>query len=811
METYKMEMGRNGLLGYLLFFHVILIIFHTIDGSVASRGDTLFLGDSLTGKQTIISMNGMFELGFFSTNGSNNWYIGIWYAEVPEKTKVWVANRETPARDRPGILKLSREGHLGLFDAKGGSVWSVNVSKKASKAVILDSGNFLMVADENISDPLWESFDHPVDTWLPGMRFGGQQKLVSWKNSLDPAPGLFSFHMDPSGVKQFVLTWNNSVQYWRSGTWNGEIFREIPEMGNKGFYNISVERVGSFLYMTYSPIHPIFKVSRFVLVNSGAIQEYNLIEGSKWNMFWSKPRDQCAVYGLCGVYGTCDSNNLTFCTCAEGFKPKDDLSWRSREWWSSGCFRQSPLSCDAENESTDQFFESNVMLPDDNYSFSLPAPTKKDCEKACLRNCSCTAFTFNPPSWACKIWSGDLLNMYSFPSQSNTNVSIRVAASALLKFHRQSSSEGKTTRIVGAMLGTIGALAVVLGIFSIVMWRKHRLRSTERYGDSSNSFLRMFSYKELKIATRNFSSKLGSGGFGSVFKGTLTDGTLVAVKKMEGSSQDEKQFRAEISSLGNVQHVNLVRLRGFCAEGSRRLLIYDFMPNGSLDSLLFTSDSKTERKVLDWKTRFEIVLGTARGLLYLHEECRDCIIHSDVKPGNILLDSNLSPKIADFGLAKLVGRGFSHVLITTRGTRGYLAPEWISGLPITPKVDVYSFGMTLFEIISGRRNLELNVQDSSKYYFPVWAATQINQGKTINIVEEGVAEEADIEEVRRASIVGLLCIEEDEYMRPNMGQVVRMLEGKLEPRTLQIQKSLPEEEQAEQSQTSTDSGGNGIS
>ncbi|GLJ52689.1 hypothetical protein SUGI_1121570 [Cryptomeria japonica] len=233
------------------------------------------------------------------------------------------------------------------------------------------------------------------------------------------------------------------------------------------------------------------------------------------------------------------------------------------------------------------------------------------------------------------------------------------------------------------MLGTIGALAVVLGIFSIVMWRKHRLRSTERYGDSSNSFLRMFSYKELKIATRNFSSKLGSGGFGSVFRGTLTDGTLVAVKKMEGSSQDDKQFRAEISSLGNVQHVNLVRLRGFCAEGSRRLLIYDFMANGSLDSLLFTSDSKTERK--------------------------------------------------------------------------------------------------------------------------------INHGKTINIVEEGVAEEADIEEVRRASIVGLLCIEEDEYMRPNMGQVVRMLEGKLEPRTLQIQKSLPEEEQAEQSQTSTDSCGNGIS
>ncbi|XP_057835603.1 G-type lectin S-receptor-like serine/threonine-protein kinase At2g19130 [Cryptomeria japonica] len=234
-----------------------------------------------------------------------------------------------------------------------------------------------------------------------------------------------------------------------------------------------------------------------------------------------------------------------------------------------------------------------------------------------------------------------------------------------------------------AKSGIVGALAVVLGIFSLLMWRRHRLRSMERLADSSDSFLRMFSYMELKIATSIFRSKLGSGGFGTVFKGHLIDGTLVAVKKMEGSRQDEKQFQAEISSLGNIQHANLIRLRGFYAEGSRRFLIYDYMANGSLNSLLFTSNSKNKRKVLDWHTRFQIALGTARALVYLHEECRDRICHGDVKPGNILLDNNFSPKVADFGLAKLVGRDFSHVLTTTRGTRGYLAPEWISGLPIT--------------------------------------------------------------------------------------------------------------------------------
>lgn len=306
-------------------------------------------------------------------------------------------------------------------------------------------------------------------------------------------------------------------------------------------------------------------------------------------------------------------------------------------------------------------------------------------QKLCLYNCSCTAFTFSPPSGPCQIWSRDLLIMRnSPPSESNSNVFIRVGFSELPTKH-------KTTRIVGIVLGVFGALIVALGSFSFFIWRRRPLQPMDRHDDSSNSFLRTFSYKELKIATRNFRSKLGSRGFG----------TLVAVKKMKGSRQDEKQFRAEISSLGNIQHVNLVILRRFCAEGSRWLLVYDYMPNGSLSSFLFTSSSKSKRRVLDWKTHFEIALGTARGLLYLHEGCIDCIIHNDVKPENILLDSDLSPKLADFGLAKLVGRDVSRVLTTTRGTRGYLAPEWIFGLPISPKVDVYSFGMTLLEIILG--------------------------------------------------------------------------------------------------------------
>ena len=162
----------------------------------------------------------------------------------------------------------------------------------------------------------------------------------------------------------------------------------------------------------------------------------------------------------------------------------------------------------------------------------------------------------------------------------------------------------------------------------------------------------------------------------------------IAVKKIRSLEQGDKQFRAEISTIGAIQHVNLLRLRGFCVEVSKRFLVYDYMPKDSLESHLFQKVSK----ILDWKTRYHIAIGIAKGLAYLHEKCRDCIIHFDIKPENILLDDEYNPKVANFGLAKIIGRDFNRVLTIMRGTRGYLAPEWILGEAVTPKVDVFSYG-----------------------------------------------------------------------------------------------------------------------
>ncbi|KAL5976269.1 hypothetical protein ACLOJK_020599 [Asimina triloba] len=282
-----------------------------------------------------------------------------------------------------------------------------------------------------------------------------------------------------------------------------------------------------------------------------------------------------------------------------------------------------------------------------------------------------------------------------------------------------------------------------------------------------------FSYRSLQSATKNFSERLGGGGFGSVFKGTLPDLAMVAVKKLEGLRQGEKQFRAEVSSIGTIQHVNLIRLRGFCPEGNKKLLVYDYMPNGSLNFHLFGT-----AKCLDWSRRYQIAIETARGLAYLHEKCQECIIHFDIRPENILLDGAFSVKIADFGLAKMFGREFSHVLTTMRGAVGYVAPEWISGLTITPKADVYSYGMMLFEIIPGRRNRKQSVRGPTRF-FPTWAMTKMSEGDVECVLDDRSEANADIEEVHRACRVAGWCIQDNEKDDP-WDRLSKILEGVLE-------------------------------
>nr|XP_043622611.1 G-type lectin S-receptor-like serine/threonine-protein kinase At1g34300 [Erigeron canadensis] len=288
-----------------------------------------------------------------------------------------------------------------------------------------------------------------------------------------------------------------------------------------------------------------------------------------------------------------------------------------------------------------------------------------------------------------------------------------------------------------------------------------------------------FTSQQLRIATDNFTIKQGSGGFGTVYKGIISNNTPVAVKVLDGTSDKStgQQFMAEMSIMGRTHQFNLVRLYGFCFVSTLRALVYEFMVNGSLDHYLFKADKKT---ILGFEKLHEIALGTARGITYLHEDCHQRIVHYDIKPGNILLDSNFCAKVADFGLAKLCNSDNSHITMTARrGTPGYAALELWMPFPVTHKCDVYSFGMLLFEIIGRRNNMDMTFGDSQQW-FPVWAWGKYEKKQLKDLmIPCGIAKE-DEEVVERMLKVALCCVQYRPETRPMMSIVVKLLEGVVE-------------------------------
>ncbi|KAK6144101.1 hypothetical protein DH2020_020921 [Rehmannia glutinosa] len=288
-----------------------------------------------------------------------------------------------------------------------------------------------------------------------------------------------------------------------------------------------------------------------------------------------------------------------------------------------------------------------------------------------------------------------------------------------------------------------------------------------------------FTAQQLCTFTENYSTLLGCGGFGKVYKGQFPNAVKIAVKVLNrGANRNiEEQFMAEVGTIGRTHHINLVRLYGFCYDQFMSALVYEFMENGSLDKHLFS-----ETQVLEWENFQEIAIGTAKGIAYLHEECQQRIIHYDIKPGNILLDSNFSPKVADFGLAKLCNRDDTHVTVTGyRGTLGYLAPEFmLKNFPITYKCDVYSFGILLFEIVGRRKNTRAGGSGESLDWFPKHVWEEYEKGDLMALTEACGIEEKDRINAERMAKVALWCVQDSPEARPPMSAVVKMLEGGVE-------------------------------
>ncbi|XP_049379582.1 rust resistance kinase Lr10-like isoform X2 [Solanum stenotomum] len=387
----------------------------------------------------------------------------------------------------------------------------------------------------------------------------------------------------------------------------------------------------------------------------------------------------------------------------------------------------------------------------------------------------------------------EFIGFTSWPNINNISLS-DIHQAILYGFEFSYSSWG-LLELISVYLGAKFVIGLPLVIAFLVYKFKRRHLSMydtiESFLQTQNNFMPIrYNYSNIKRMTRGFKEKLGEGGYGTVYKGKLQSRRDVAVKMLSKPKAGGQDFMNEVATIGRIHHVNVVGLVGYCVEGTKRALVYDFMPNGSLDKYISTSQEGSP--LLSWQRKYDIILGVARGIGYLHRGCDVRILHFDIKPHNILLDENFIPKISDFGLAKLYPTDKSIVTLTAaRGTIGYVAPELISRSigAISYKADVYSFGMLLMEMLDLNRNEVANEENSSQY-FPYYIYDKFNKGKEI-VVDEG-ANDDEKKIARKLCLIALWCIQTNPIQRPSMSKVVEMLEGEVEvlevpPQPLQSQ------------------------
>ncbi|XP_050148463.1 G-type lectin S-receptor-like serine/threonine-protein kinase At4g27290 isoform X2 [Malus sylvestris] len=745
--------------------------------------------------ETLVSVGGSYELGFFSPGKSKSRYLGIWYTASADAV-VWVANRETPLGDSSGLLKLTEQGVLVLLNSSNSIVWSSNSSRIAGNPVsqLLDSGN-LVVQDGKETNPdnfLWQSFDYPCDTYLPEMKLGwdlvtGLERYISsWKSTEDPAPGEFSVRIDYRGLPQLLLMKGAKIQA-RAGSWNGLYLTGLgygygvrqPNPISRSEFVMNKDEV----YFEYR-LRNMSVFSRYVLNPFGIVQRFTWVHQTQsWELSYTFQADRCENYALCGPFSSCSINSSSpICACLKGFVPKSLKDWNSG-YWSDGCVRKTSLACSDE----DGFVKfSGIKLPDTSTSWFDRSMSLKECKGLCLGNCACTAYAnldIREGGSGCVLWFGNLIDIKEFAPGGGQDLYIRAAASEL--DHVKKMSNFNKRKLLAILLSSAIFLMGLLIVGIILYIQKKKLRNEgHRRKDCSDEYvgedgeemeLPLFDLTTIVKATDNFSSrnKLGEGGFGPVYKGTLIGGKEIAVKRLsKNSGQGIREFKTEVILIARLQHRNLVKLLGCCIQKDEKILIYEFMPNKSLDFYIFDQEGQ---KLLDWPKCFHIISGVARGLLYLHQDSRLRIIHRDLKCSNILLDNNMNPKISDFGLAKTFG-GDQSQANTNRvvGTYGYMSPEYAADGTFSMKSDVFSLGVILLEMLSRKKNRGFRHPDHDHnllgHAWILWI-----QDKPLELINKTFCDSCNISEVIRCFHVGLLCVQRVPEDRPSMSSVVLML------------------------------------
>nr|XP_011460346.1 PREDICTED: G-type lectin S-receptor-like serine/threonine-protein kinase At4g27290 [Fragaria vesca subsp. vesca] len=680
----------------------------------------------LTNEQTLVSSSQSFELGFFTPGSSNNSFLGIWYKNILPLTAVWVANRNVPIL--PGSssasVSLSSSG-FWISTNESLNLWSVNVSVALNSPMLqlLDDGNLILRNESGADDAeglvIWQSFDYITDTLLPGMKLGWNlvtglnRNMTSWSSSSDPSTGEFTFSVDRHDEAPQLVVWKGSEKLNRWGPWDGVRFSGSEELQSNPvwtpIFNISSEEV----YYTFEVVDKS-TLTRFVMNQDGSAEYFTYrASNNQWGGVVTLKQSSCDVYGTCGPYGSCDSKGPS-CECLKGFDPKSPQEWQMFTW-TGGCVRNWDLDC----KNGDGFVRyEGLKLPDNSFLFANRSLSLKDCEGECLKNCSCMAYTrfdIHARGGDCVMWFDELVDMRNYPDVGE-EIYIRMARKEIESI-ADDKKKKRVKMVVTIVMSSLGGMLIFGFIICIVRIRKtkRRLRRAETRENpyqvhmeemqEEDLALSILDFDTISAATDRFSiaNKIGEGGFGTVYKGVLPSGQEIAVKRLSvHSGQGLQEFKNEVALIAKLQHRNLVKLLGCCIQREEKMLIYEYLPNKSLDQFLF---DRTRSEVLTWRKRFDIVMGIARGLLYLHQDSRLRIIHRDLKASNILLDSEMKSKISDFGTARIFG-GEQTEEMTRRviGTYGYMSPEYAMGGHFSVKSDVFSFGVLVLEIISGRKN-----------------------------------------------------------------------------------------------------------
>ncbi|OAY27384.1 G-type lectin S-receptor-like serine/threonine-protein kinase SD2-5 [Manihot esculenta] len=708
----------------------------------------------------LLSNNSNFALGFNPTPDVTLYLLVI--IHTTSLDVIWTANRGSPVANSD-LFSFGEDGTVSL--KKGDRpVWAPDTGGKRVSAIELqDSGNLVLLGND--SRVIWQSFSHPTNTLISDQEFREGMKLVS-----DPSANNLTYVLEiKSGDMILSAGFRTPQPYWSMQNDNdktinkdgGEVTLASLSANSWRFYDSNKVLLWQFKFADEKDANATWIA---VVGNDGFISFYNLDDRGSASQT-KIPSDPCSVPEPCDAYYVCSGNKVCQCPSALSTFPN--------------CKPGIVSSCNSSTGSSALVSAGNGL---NYFALGFVPPSSKTslegCKSSCSSNCSCLALFFQNSTGNCYLFD-QIGSFQDSGTSSNFATYIKVLS--------DSNNGGSGSSKMGFPYVVIIVAATVLIIFGLlyVAFRyyrnKKRLLENPQESSEDDNFLEnlsgmpiRYSYRDLQTATNNFSVKLGHGGFGSVYQGVLQDGTRLAVKKLEGIGQGKKEFRAEVSIIGSIHHHHLVRLKGFCAEGSHRMLAYEFMANGSLDKWIFKRNK--EDFLLDWDTRFNIALGTAKGLAYLHEDCDVKIIHCDIKPENVLLDDHFNSKVSDFGLAKLMNREQSHVFTTLRGTRGYLAPEWITNYAISEKSDVYSYGMLLLEIIGGRKNYDPSYS-SEKSHFPSYAFRMMEEGKVREILDSELNLDMNDKRVSAAIKVALWCVQDDMHLRPPMPKVVQMLEG----------------------------------